>query len=165
MNPASEKKLIECLDEKLKPYSFERIGSSLSFQHSLPVVATWKRKTWNTNRAVVVVSLPELDGHPGEFAQTVKLPLGKILGYVTFFYPLGLQIVLIGNSILNKTESLEDFVDKFDNQRVVLQSIHVVDLSLMKSVSVRTWGQYVTGRLQDAIENGIQMFLNNAKSA
>jgi hypothetical protein len=90
--------------------------------------------------------------------------LGKILGYVTIFYPLGLQIVLTGNSIMNKTDNLEKFIDKFDNQRVVLQSIHVVDLASMKYVSVHTWGQSTTGRFQGAIEGGIQTFLNNTKT-
>jgi hypothetical protein len=163
MNSEIENRMIKCLDEKLKPYSFE--GTNLSSSSpSLPLLAGWKRKTWNTNRAIAVISLPEFDGQPGEFAQTLKMPLGKIFGYFPFFYPLGLQIVLIGNSLLNKTDNLEKSVDKLDNQRVVLQSIHVVDLEFMKSVSVRTWGQYETGRFQDAIESGIQTFLANSKT-
>ncbi len=157
MNSESESKLIECLDEKLKPYSFERISLS-PFSQTLSILTAWKRKTWNTNRAIVAISLSERNDRIGKFAQTVKIPLGRKLGYVPFFYSLGLQIVLIGDSILNKTNNLEKSLDKFDNQRVVLQSIHVVDLASMKSVSVRTWGQYETGRFQDAIENGIQTY-------
>jgi len=159
----NENKLIECLDEKLKPYSFERIGLS-SFPQTLPILAVWKRKTWNTNRAVAVISLPESNGHSGEFAQNVKKPLGKLIGYVPILYPLGLQIVLTGNSIINMKDNLEKFIDKFDNQRVVLQSIHVVDFASMENVSAHTWGQYTTGRFQNAIESGILSFLNKTKT-
>lgn len=137
MNSQSESKLFECLDEKLKPYSFERMGVS-SFPQTLSVRAAWKRKTWYTNRAIAAISVSELNSQPGEFAQTVKMPLGRSLGYIPFFYSLGFQIIFMGDSILNKTDNLEKSLDKFDNQRVVLQSIHVLDLAVMKSVSVRT---------------------------
>ena len=155
----NEKKLIECIDEKLKPYSFERIGLS-SFPQALPILAAWKRRTWNTNRAVAIIRLVNLDDDLGKFAQSIKFHVGKLIGYLTFIYPLGLQVILIGSAKGN-AEDLKKYTDKFDNQRVVMQSIHVVDLASMKSVSVRTWGQYMTGRFQDAIESGIQTFLNN----
>jgi hypothetical protein len=157
MNPQDEVRLIEALEEKLRPYSFERLGKT-SFRQTLSVPAAWKRKTWNTNRAIVALSLSGQTDELGRFAQTAKMPVGRAVGYVPFFYSLGLQLILIGDSLLRKTDGLEKSLDKYDNQRVVLQSIHVVDLALRKSVSVRTWGQYETGRFQDAIESGIQTF-------
>ena len=163
MNSDSENKLMASLDENLRPYSFERT-SLVSLSPGLPVTAAWTRKTWNTNRGIALVSLPEAIDQPGKYAQSIKMPLGRLLGYVLFFYPLGLQIILAGNSILEKTGELEKSLDLYDNQQVVLQSINVVDLAEWKSVAVRTWGQYETGRFQDAIENGIKAFLVNSKT-
>ena len=56
------------------------------------------------------------------------------------------------------SNNLRDYVDKVDNQRVVLQSIHVIDSYNKENKSVRTWGQWLTGKYQDLIEKTIEEF-------
>ena len=100
---------------------------------------------------------------PGELAQEVKIQLGKKIGYFFFFYPLGLQVIICAKSLSDQTEGLDRYLDQLDNQRVILQSLHVVDIGGLQSSSVRTWGQFVSGRFQDAIENGIGEFISVSK--
>ena len=162
-----EKQLVECLDDKLKPYDFKKISLD-PFLDPLMILAIWRLRSWNANRAVVAVSLPTLKSHPGKYAQMFKIPLGRILGYVPFFYPLRLEIILLGNPVgaqkKKKPDALEKFIDQNEQQGVILQSINVVDLTTMKSVSARAGNQKVIGRFQDAIEVGITTFLNNIQT-
>jgi hypothetical protein len=159
MRSEHENRLIADLDQNLKPFSFER-SDLASFPQSLPVLAVWKRQTWNTNRAVVMIRLEEPGHNPGEYSQSIKFLVGKLIRYLPFLYPLGVQVILIKYS-QGITEALDKYLDKIDNQRVNLQSIHVVDLPSRRLFSARTWGQLVTGRFQNAIESGIQTFLNS----
>ena len=153
----NENGLIAHLDEKLKPFSFEKMDLPPS-PAIPPVLAAWKRKTWNTNRAVVMIRLEDPGEDPSKFLQSQKFAVGKRIGYTPFFYPLGLQIILVGH-LTGNLEHLKKVLDRVDNQRVNLQSIHLVDLEMRKSYSVRTWAQIITGRFQDAIEEGIESFL------
>jgi hypothetical protein len=154
--------LTEHLYNELKPYDFKRADealSSLNLSSQTAVRAIWKRKTWNTNRGVALLETgPDIDSLEA-FVGRVREPIGKAIGYVPFFYPLGLQLILAGRGILSEQSALSRLLSKIDNQTVVLQSIHVIDLNDMAYVSERTWGQVVTGRYQDAIEKGIKSFL------
>jgi hypothetical protein len=42
-----------------------------------------------------------------------------------------------------------------DNQRLIVQSIFAVHESRECFVSARTWGQFLTGKFQDAIEQAL----------
>jgi hypothetical protein len=150
--------LITIMDENLKQLSFEKYlieDKSSKFYKS----HVWRRKTWNTNRAVALIPFSKTGKNTGKYAKNIKSILGKEIGYKLFFYPLGLQIILYGNNIYKKTEELNKYVDKIDTQTVVLQSIFVVDLKSKKYKATRTWGQYTTGKFQDAIEKSITQFL------
>ena len=155
-------KLIAEITRELAAYSFlkEDITPVLD---KTRVLAVWKRKTWNTNRAVAMIEWPGGATSPGELAQEVKIQLGRKIGYFFFFYPLGLQVIVCAKSLSDQTEGLDRYLDQLDNQRVILQSLHVVDIGGLQSSSVRTWGQFVSGRFQDAIENGIGEFISVSK--
>jgi hypothetical protein len=124
--------------------------------------ALWIRKTWNTNRAVALFRLPDDARHAGELSQSIKFQVGKHAGYFPFLYGLGLQLVWLGQAVGQRAEGLSRFVDRVDNQRCIVQSIHVADLADGTSVSVRTWGQLFTGRFQDAIEAALRLALQRA---
>ena len=47
-------------------------------------------------------------------------------------------------------------MELFDNQFVVLQSIFLVDTEEKVYCSARTWGQFITGKFQNAIASGIE---------
>lgn len=128
------------------------------------IVGAWVRKTWNTNRAAVHLRAPE-SGDLGELSQAVKMQLGEALGYVTFFYGIGLQLVWSGDAILGRASGLERAVDPIDNQRCIVQSIFAVDLEKARYAQARTWGQVITGKFQDQIERSIKSVIEPASAA
>jgi hypothetical protein len=95
----------------------------------------------------------------GDFARQLKKPLGKALGYLPFFYELGLQLVLVGRDFLHRASDIERFVDTINTQTVILQSIHLVetafsrdmaqasDLAIAETPDLPSW----TSRLEAAI--------------
>ncbi|HEV7860557.1 MAG TPA: hypothetical protein VGO91_18205 [Pyrinomonadaceae bacterium] len=161
-------KLTEQLESELKPHHFQRLDealSALNLNNRATVRAMWKRKTWNTNRGVALLELKQGLDSLEAFVRPVRDPVGKAIGYFPVLYPLGLQLILAGEGIHQEQSGLSAVLSKIDNQTVVLQSIHVVDLNGMSSTSARTWGQVITGRYQDAIERGIQGFLQSTMRA
>jgi hypothetical protein len=164
----SLQKLTEHLERELKPHDFQRLDeaiAALNLSRRAEPRAIWKRKTWNTNRGVALLELEDGLDSLEVFVSAVRDPVGKAIGYFPFFYPLGLQLILAGDGVYQEQSGLSAVLSKIDNQTVVLQSIHVVDLKKMTSASARTWGQIITGRYQDAIERGIQGFLQSTAQA
>ncbi|HKS39244.1 MAG TPA: hypothetical protein VJX74_01425 [Blastocatellia bacterium] len=153
-----DSKLIECVEEELKPHLFQRMAETPNLP-GVNIAAVWKRRNFNTNRAVALLPFSDVGQSPGQFAQSIKVPLGKAIGYIPVLNELGLQMIIAGPELLAWSANLNGFLDKINNQRVILQSLHIVDLTARHSVSARTWGQVITGRYQDAIENGIKAFL------
>jgi hypothetical protein len=158
-----ERELARSIAEGLAGFGFKPkdIGASIGPAN---IVGAWVRKTWNTNRAAVHLRAPEA-GDLGELSQAVKMQLGKELGYVTFFYGMGLQLVWSGDAILDRASRIERAVDPIDNQRCIVQSIFVVDLEKAKCAQARTWGQVITGKFQDQIERSIKSVIEPASSA
>jgi hypothetical protein len=120
------------IDRNVSAHSFERVSkvTEAALARDFGVIAAWKRKSWfRGNRAVVLASLPDSANHPGVFAQEIKMPVGKSIGYLPFFNELGLQLIISGYSILNQTRGLNKYVDKFSNQRVLIQSLRDGSLS------------------------------------
>lgn len=149
--------LAQCIDHAVKLHQFERFKPAGS-PSSISWLGAWKRKTWNTNRGIALIALPDPAPHAGEYALDIRSKAGKAIGYIPFLYELGLQLVLTGPGILKKGDGLDRFVTKMNNSTVLLQSIHLVDPDSRESRSVRTWGQVVTGKFIDAIEEGIAAF-------
>ena len=149
--------LAKCIEAGVAPHGFQRFEAAAA-PSSLPWIAAWKRKTWNTNRGVALIALPDAAPHAGEFALDIRAQAGKAIGYIPFLYELGLQLVLVGPGILAKGEGLDRYVTKINNSTVLLQSLHLVDPVSGDSRSVRTWGQVVTGKFIDAIEQSLAAF-------
>lgn len=146
----TETALVQALTAELSPLGFEARPAEPACE-GVEIAAALVRKTWNTNRAVVVLHLPA-GAEPGPLSERIKLPLGKMLGYFPFFYGIGMQLVWLGYELGTPKGSLDAFVDRIDNQRAIVQSLFVVDLATGAVSSARTWGQVITGRFQDAIE-------------
>jgi len=150
--------LAACLHAAVAPYGFTRFEPVAS-KTPLRWVAAWKRKTWNTNRGIALISMPADAANAGEYALDIRKAAGRPIGYIPFLHELGLQLVLCGPGIVKKAEGLDRYVTKVNNSTVLLQSLHVVDTDRVGSLSVRTWGQLITGKYIDAIEEGISRFL------
>ena len=114
----------------------------------------WVRKTWNTNRGVVLVQQADLP----RWAAREKLRVGKDLGYFPFFYGLGLQVVCVAPGVVTDAAVLQTLVDKIDNQRCIIQSVFALDPQTGALGPGRTWGQVFTGKFQDAIAHALAAF-------
>lgn len=150
--------LVDFIGKRINVHEFKDFSISKNVC-GFSVIKVWIRKTWNTNRAIAIIVMPDTEKSIKEFVKKIKKPIGRKIGYLSFFYPLGLQLVLVGENVFNIVEDIQRSVDRFDTQQVVLQSIYVLDIKRMKYVSARTRGQYVTGKFQDAIEGGIKDLL------
>ena len=149
--------LASCIDTAVGLQEFERFKPA-GASSAIAWLGAWKRKTWNSNRAIALIALPDRAPHAGEYALDIRPAAGKALGYIPFLYELGLQLILTGPGILKKGEGLDRYVTKINNSTVLLQSIHLVDPETRESRSVRTWGQVVTGKFIDAIEEGLAAY-------
>ena len=152
------KELSMCIQKELNLHSFKELDIDKTTL-DLPYINTWRRKTWLANHGIALIPYENRANNAGEFAQQIKEDVGKQIGYLYHLYPLGLQIVIIGENIIMEAEELKNYVDKYNNQKVVLQSIHLIDLCQRKLVNVRTWGQFTSGRYQDAISFAINNYL------
>jgi hypothetical protein len=155
-----ETSVLEAIEAELSPHGFVLRPEPRAID-DVEVVSVWARKTWNTNRAAVVLRATG-EVRPGPRSQELKIRLGKAIGYFPFFYGIGLQLIWLGRDVLPLSGSLEPFVDSIDNQRSIVQSLFIVDLERRTTESARTWGQVVTGKFQDAIERGIRNGLSLA---
>lgn len=142
--------VLAALARHLEPLGFVRFDGPVEGPGT-QILAVWRRRTWNTNRAVAVLTVPS-GRHPGTFIKDGRLRLGKQIGYLTFLYGLGLQAVLLDSDLDTDVDDLDRYVDKVDNQQCIVQSIHLVDEARGRRQSVRTWGQVITGKFIDAIE-------------
>lgn len=149
------------LDEELHEHSFKQ--HSIENIFDVEEVVVWRRRTWNSNRAVLLIRLSDKNiesiKNLGAFSQQIKFKAGKQIGYKIFLYALGLQIIYYGDDFGDLTHTIKGHVDKYDNQRVVLQSIFLLDRACKTMESTRTWGQFLTGQYQDIIENTIGKFI------
>ena len=157
-----ESVLAQCIDHAVAPHGFVKFTPT-GRPSPLAWVAAWKRKTWNTNRGIALLRLPDAAPHAGEYALDIRAKAGKFIGYIPFLYELGLQLILTGRGILNKGQGLERYVTKINNSTVLLQSIHLVDPETGDSQTSRTWGQVVTGKFIDSIQEGIAAFRTAGK--
>lgn len=144
----TEPDLVSALEQALVPLGFKpREGGTF--------LAGWTRKTLGTNRGVAVVRLP--DGiDPVAFVAANRANLARDLGYVPMLYRIGIQLVLLGKP---GASPLDGAVDRINNQRIIVQSVCVVDLAEGTVTAARTWGQIITGRFQDAIGAAIHGIL------
>lgn len=123
------------------------------------VAAFWRRCSLNMNRAVALVRAPDREFEIGSHCQRLKWRLLWQTRFFPFFYEVGLQIVLCGPGLSSRFDTpkpLKSYVDKLSNQFVVLQSLFAVDTDAKQFACARTWGQVVTGPIQDSIAEALK---------
>jgi hypothetical protein len=112
-----------------------------------------KRQTWNTNRAIVVVALPEVPSDFASYLRQLRRRVAFKCGFFPFFWGIGIQVILVAPGFAQSRLDLNKHVARLDNQWAIIQSVFLVDPSAHVYRSARTWGQLVTGKFQDAIAN------------
>jgi hypothetical protein len=88
-------------------------------------------------------------------------------GFFPFFYGLATQLVLFVTGHPPNGKDLGGYIDKFDNQWSIIQSIFVVHHELGLVSAARTWGQSISAKYQDAIAaafNQPNLFSERAKT-
>ena len=149
--------LVESLDKSLRchrlvPHWRKGMGR-------LGCVAFWRRCTLNTNRAVALLERPQGEFAVGPYSQKMKWRLLWLTRFCPLFYELGLQVVVYGEEMkqaIGPDGELQQYVDRFSNQFVVLQSLFAVDATSGVYRAARTWGQLITNPIQEAIDQGIK---------
>ncbi len=110
-----------------------------------------KRQTWNTNRAIVVVSLPEVPADFASYIRRLRKPVAFRCGFFPIFWGIGIQIVTVAPGLAQSDIDPSQHVALVDNQWAIVQSLFLVDPAAQTYQTARTWGQLVTGTYQDAI--------------
>jgi len=72
--------------------------------------------------------------------------------FVPLLWGLGLQVVVVSPGVASGGIDPAQHVARVDNQWAIIQSIFLVDPDAGNFRSARTWGQFITGKYQDAIE-------------
>ncbi len=110
-----------------------------------------KRQTFNTNRAVVVVSAAAVPQDFGTYVRDVRADVARRCGYIPFLWPVGIQVVVVAPGITSTDIDPQHYVALVDNQWALIQSVFLVDPESRDYRSGRTWGKFITGKFQDAI--------------
>ncbi|MEM6931575.1 MAG: hypothetical protein AAF602_31885 [Myxococcota bacterium] len=139
----------------------ERLGArGFRAQPSDDVAACFVRRTWMTNRGVLVLDVPPEVDDPAAWARTQRARCAEAVGFrIPLVYHPGIQIVTLGPPAVTLPE---DAVDRIDNQWCVIQAIHVVDLGAGAVQSAATWGQVVSGPDQVAVAAALQAALGGS---
>ena len=110
-----------------------------------------KRQSWNTNRAVVVVALDQAPTDMHAYLCELRRQVAFRCGFFPFFWGIGIQVVLVVPGLLQSGINPSLHVAQVDNQWAIIQSLFLADPMSQAFRSGRTWGQFVTGKFQDAI--------------
>lgn len=152
--------LANFLSNEILPLSFKEKSANYCVDNNVQLMA-WARKTLNKNTGIALLDVSGGNFNPSHIAE-LKQELLEKTGYIYLLYPLGLQIILYANTgIADNRENFFCHLDKYNNPKVVLQSITILDGQKKKYYSAVTWGQASNKKFLDAIARGIDNFLEN----
>jgi hypothetical protein len=136
---------------RLAPHGFRTVEPDEGGR-SIGITLALHRKTWNTNRGVLLVAIPALAPSTiGAQVQVLRSEGERLLGS-SWWSQLGLQLVFeVESSALPSAGHLSSLVDAVNTQGVLVQSIFAIHGPSGARVEARTWGQMITGKFQDAI--------------
>lgn len=143
------KDFVPRLESALAPHGFRRIKEDQSGGLCRAIL---KRQTINMNRAVAVVDIDAFPSDPAPLLKKLKKEVAYRCGFVPFFYGIGTQLVLVVSGPIPAKIEADRFVDRYDNQWSIIQSVFFIRRGIGLVATARTWGQRITGKYQDAIE-------------
>jgi len=126
-------------------HGFRRVESKLAL--------VLKRQNFNTNRAIAVVTLDAIPPDFPGFVRETRRIVAKQCGYIPFFWVIGIQLVIVAPGLLAAAIDPANYLAPIDEQWAIVQSLFFVDSESGRYRGARTWGQFVTGKWQDAIES------------
>jgi hypothetical protein len=150
------RRLLAQLADGLQPFGFRRVDDS-GAAGELGVALLLKRQTWNTNRAVVVVDAPSLPSDFGAFLRRVRTHVAFRAGFFPLLWGIGIQVIVVTSDVASRSLQPARYVAAIDNQWAIVQSVFIVNADAAEFSEGRTWGQFVTGKFQDAISNVLSL--------
>ena len=155
--------LTQDLTDTLGPSGFVPVADPAS---TIPdAILLLRRQTWNTNRAVVVVAPAALPPDFAAWLREIRKRTAYRCRFFPFFYGIGIQVVVIAPGLARSGIDPNSHVAAIDNQWAIIQSVFLVDPEARTFVAGRTWGQFVTGKYQDAIAAALARHFQPAQSA
>jgi len=140
------------LEQSLAGLGFRKVADTRKIADATLLL---KRQTWNTNRAVVVVSLSRPPDDVATYLKDLRKRVAFQCGFFPFFWGIGIQAVVVAPGISQDGIDPSKHVDKVDNQWAIIQSVFLADPANRSLRCARTWGQFITGKFQDAITNSL----------
>jgi hypothetical protein len=145
----------------LEIFGFREVAA---LQENIPGgILLLKRQTWNTNRAVVLLEIPEPPADMAGFLKRVRGTVARKVRFFPFLYGVGIQIIVMCPDITTAIPEPRDYVAKVDNQWAIVQSLYLIDPRKREYLSGKTWGQVITGKFQSAIEEAVSELYRNAR--
>ena len=140
---------VPLLEEVLAPHGFRRAkeGGRGSLCRAI-----LKLQTLNLNRAVAVADIDTLPDDPVPLLKSIKKEVAHRVGFFPFFYGVGTQLLLVVSGPMPEKIGPERYVDSYDNQWSIIQSVFIVRADSSLVATARTWGQRISHKYQDAIE-------------
>ncbi len=136
------------LTRTMAEHGFRQVADTCGIPDTVLIL---KRQTWNTNRAIVVVALAQPPADTQAYLRKLRRGIAFRCGFFPFFWGIGIQVVLVAPGILQSSIEPSQHVARVDNQWAIIQSVFLADSASQTFRSGRTWGQFVTGKFQDAI--------------
>lgn len=117
-----------------------------------------KRQTWNTNRAIVVACPAQIPTDIRAYLHQLRKQVAFQCGFFPFFWGIGIQVIVIAPGISRSGIDPAQHVARIDNQWAIVQSIFLADSASRTYQTARTWGQFVTGKFQDAVSEALSRY-------
>lgn len=119
-----------------------------------------KRQTWNTNRAIVVACPAKIPPDIRVYLHQLRRQVAFKCGFFPVFWGIGIQVVVIAPDISKSGIDPAQHIARVDNQWAIVQSIFLADSASRTYQTGRTWGQFVTGKFQDAVSEALSRHFN-----
>ncbi|MDA3963490.1 MAG: hypothetical protein PF961_22120 [Planctomycetota bacterium] len=145
-------KLLPDLINTMNKHGFRQVADTATIPTATLLL---KRQTWNTNRAIVVVSLDQTPDDFHDYLKQLRRSVAFKCRFFPYFWGIGIQAIIVAPGISNSDIVPSQHVAVIDNQWAIIQSIFLADPADNTYQTGRTWGQLVTGKFQDAISNSL----------
>ena len=152
MNQPSNRPLADLaqeLTDTMAPHGFRPVPEPASTIEG--AAALLKRQTWNTNRAIVVVSLPAVPQAFDAYLRRLRKQVAYRCKFLPILYGIGIQAVIAAPGLASSGIDPAAHVAKIDNQWAIVQSVFLIDPEAQWFEAGKIWGQLVTGKFQNAI--------------
>jgi|GEM_PF-5313838 len=145
--------------EHEKQYSFRKARLNIKIEGVKEVVLLRKNNLL-INVGIVMLHIdPQFkDINYAKLCKQIKFRIAFKVLFIPLFYAFFHQFIIVDEDVIEEDSyfKLGDSIDSIDNQISITQSITLVDSYRKKYIHVRTWGQVISGKFQNAIVKSLQ---------